>query len=68
MAEAKVEATAEFDMLPAPAKARPVQLVAVNGFLFVLMSDGRIMERVQSNEHLHMGGQHWNWRETPGPV
>lgn len=68
MAASKVEATAEFDVLPVPQKPHAVQLVAVNGFLFVLMSDGRIMERVQSNESFHTGGQHWQWRETPGPV
>lgn len=63
-----IEATAEFDMLPVPEKPRTIQLMGSNGFLFALMSDGRIMERVADNSKLGQpGGPHWAWAEIKGP-
>lgn len=69
MAEQKVkEATSEFDMLPVPEKPRAVQVVSLNGFLAVLMSDGRLYERVDDNSKVGQPfGPHWKWREVNLP-
>ncbi len=63
-----VEDAGEFDMIPS-SKPRIVQLVSLNGYLAVLMSDGRLMQRFDDNTKIGQPhGPHFAWREIAGPV
>lgn len=63
-----VEATSEFDMLPAPSRPRVVQMHFIGGAHTVLMSDGRMFERVgDPSKASQPFGPHWTWKEIKGP-
>ena len=63
-----MEATAEFDMPPVPAKPRTVALVNIYNTLVVLMNDGSMYERVADNSRFGPGGPFWAWRPVKGPL
>ena len=58
----------DFAPLPKPAKPYVIQMEMIAGAHTVLMSDGRMFERVgDTSKAGQPWGPHWTWREVKGP-